>query len=371
MRLNKILFLTLKVFSATGGIEKVSKIICKVLSDFFADKTNDLSILSMHDDKKDFDQRYVNSKLFSSYHSNKIAFGFSALKKGIQSDIIILSHCNLLFFGVLIKLFRPATKLVLIVHGIEVWKPFSKLKTKWLKQCDTIISVSQFTKIKMIELHKIHSEKIRVINNCLDPFLRDPAINGKSQKLLNRYGLTNEHKIILTLSRLSAHDRDKGYEKVLYSLSELKTSYPNLVYMIAGKYEPEEKKWIDELIKKYELRDKVIITGYVADDELAQHIELCDLYVMPSIKEGFGIIFIEALFYGKPVIGGNKDGSVDALANGKFGQLVNPSDQEEITKAISNILQGKINTKPDHNEVLEYFGYNSYKRNFLQALELN
>ena len=87
--------------------------------------------------------------------------------------------------------------------------------------------------------------------------------------------------------------------------------------------------------------------------------------------EGFGIIFIEALFYGIPVIGGNKDGTVDALANGLFGQLINPDSQLEITKAIRNTITNKEKYIPDHNMVLEYFGYQKYKSNLLQALRLN
>ena len=59
---------------------------------------------------------------------------------------------------------------------------------------------------------------------------------------------------------------------------------------------------------------------------------------MPSEKEGFGIVFIEAMFYGKPVIAGNKDGSVDALCNGELGLLVDPGSVTEIATAIKKML---------------------------------
>ena len=72
------------------------------------------------------------------------------------------------------------------------------------------------------------------------------------------------------------------------------------------------------------LSESVIFTGYVKDEEVAAHFSIADIYIMPSTKEGFGIIFIEAMFYGKPVIAGNKDGSADALQNGTLGILVNP-----------------------------------------------
>ena len=59
---------------------------------------------------------------------------------------------------------------------------------------------------------------------------------------------------------------------------------------------------------------------------------------MPSKGEGFGIVFLEALSCGKPVLAGNKDGSVDALLNGKLGTLVDPDDPAEIAEALIRIL---------------------------------
>jgi glycosyltransferase involved in cell wall biosynthesis len=60
---------------------------------------------------------------------------------------------------------------------------------------------------------------------------------------------------------------------------------------------------------------------------------------MPSKKEGFGIVFIEAMYYGKPVIAGNKDGSVGRFVKWPFGLLIDPDDQEEITSAIIKVHQ--------------------------------
>ena len=61
---------------------------------------------------------------------------------------------------------------------------------------------------------------------------------------------------------------------------------------------------------------------------------------MPSKGEGFGIVYLEALACGKPTIGGNQDGAIDALCQGELGALVNPDDVEAIAKTIIQILQG-------------------------------
>ena len=116
--------------------------------------------------------------------------------------------------------------------------------------------------------------------------------------------------------------------------------------------------------------DNVIFTGYIANEELANYFSIADLYVMPSLKEGFGIVFIEALFYGLPVLAGNKDGSVDALANGEFGFLVDPDDQEEIYAGIRALLLDKNRYRPSRQRVLDRFSFEGYKGHLKEILEL-
>lgn len=371
MRSPNVLFLTLKIFSATGGIEKVCRIAGKVFYEQSVSKGSKLHIYSMHDVGRNAEHKYFPNIVYNSFQGKKVSFGIKSLFKGFISDVVVLSHINLALFGYLIKLIAPSTKLVLFVHGIEVWSNISTLKKICLKKCDTIICVSNFTRQKMITLHGVEAQKCKVVNNCLDPFLSAPQVTKKNEGLLRKYQLSKGNIIVLTLSRLSAHDRPKGYEKVLKVIAELIIEFPSLVYMIAGKYEPAEKLWLDELIISYNLQNAVIFTGYIADEELADYIQLADVYVMPSTKEGFGIIFIEAMYYGLPVIAGNQDGSVDALANGKFGLLVDPNNQLEITTAVRTVLLNRQKYIPDHQELLAHFGYEAYKENLLQVVQLN
>ena len=89
---------------------------------------------------------------------------------------------------------------------------------------------------------------------------------------------------------------------------------------------------------------------------------------MPSKKEGFGLVFIEAMFYGKPVIAGNRDGSVDALGNGDFGLLVNPNEVVEIAAAINQVFENQQAYIPNREKVLNRFGYKEYKDNWTKIL---
>jgi glycosyltransferase involved in cell wall biosynthesis len=206
------------------------------------------------------------------------------------------------------------------------------------------------------------------LNNCLDPFLELPLQKEKKEALLERYGLKKRQLILLTVSRMADTEQYKGYDKVLFTLPELVKSHPDLRYLLVGKYDTSEKRRLDAIIGHLGLKDVVIFTGLVPDEELAAHFNLGDIFIMPSEKEGFGIVFIEAMFYGIPVIAGNIDGSVDALCNGELGSLVNPDNQTEIIAAVKKIAANRPGHLPDHEKLEQHFGYRGYKEKLREAV---
>jgi phosphatidylinositol alpha-1,6-mannosyltransferase len=365
---NSVLFLTLKVFSATGGIEKVNRIVGKALYELGLESGNKAKVFSMYDKTEDIMDKYFPLRVFKGFDNSKIKFVYQSVMQGKKSNLVILSHINLLSVGYAIKLLSPDTKVYLITHGIEVWNPLPSFKKKMLQTCDLILPVSKFTKDTMIEVNGIPKEKFHIFNNCLDPFLPEPIYEPKSAMLQNRYGLSADAIVLMTLTRLSSKELYKGYDNVLVSLKNLIPQYPSLRYLIVGKYDAIEKKRLDEIIAALGITQYVVFAGFIPDEELALHYNLADVYVMPSKKEGFGIVFIEAMYYGKPVIAGNKDGSVDALYNGRLGILVNPDDKTEITDSIKKIIDVPGQFIPDHKVLIENFSYGFYKNHLKQIL---
>jgi len=358
----KILFLTLKIFSATGGIEKVCRVVGKALYERSLSDRLSVTVMSMYDRQEDADENnYFPSEMFRGFGKDRVRFIRTAVQKGRVCDTVVLSHINLLLAGWLIKKISPTTRIILFAHGIEVWGRFGKRKKIMLQCCDEFLCVSNYTKQRMEADHGIVPEKCRVLNNCIDPFLPSVSANGQSELMRKKYGFTREDKVLFTLTRLSSKDRYKGYDKVISALSPLKKKYPNIKYLVGGSYDSVEKKFVDDQIKRSSLEDTVIIPGYIPDEELAACFNMADMYIMPSRKEGFGIVFVEAMYYGLPVIAGNADGSVDALRNGELGILVDPDNVGEITSAIEKILTRQKTFMHDRELLLKYFGYENYK----------
>jgi phosphatidyl-myo-inositol dimannoside synthase len=365
----KILFLTLHTFSLTGGIEKVSRSICKVLTDLYQEKKIDsFHVMSMYD--QEANTAYLSAQNFTGFNTNRISFSLSTLLKSKHSQTIILSHINLLFFALIIKKLAPSKRVILMAHGIEVWGVLKKWKLNFLKKHCEIWAVSNFTAQQLLQ-KQIPEKNIKVLNNCLDPYFNPPISFVTPTNLLEKYQLSVKQPILFTLTRISSQEQYKGYDKVIQLLPKLIENYPTLHYILAGKADEIEKAKILNLIKDLKLEQHVTLTGYLEDEEINNHFLLADAFVMPSVGEGFGISFIEAAACGCLSVAGNVDGSKDALMDGKLGTLIDPSDQLALEKAINETLETPktyVNKEALQAKCLTKFRFENYKMNILTLL---
>lgn len=369
---DSVLFLTLRIFSATGGIEKMCRIICKALYENTLFRFSRFQVVSSHDHQSEADRNpYFPAELFTGCHGSKPAFLFRSVRKGLGKSHVILSHVNLLPAGWLIKLLSPRTRIIMFAHGIEVWEMPLGFRKYLLGCVDDFLCVSEFTRARMIELHKLPPEKCMVLNNCLDPFLPLPVGGEKGISIRKKLGISQDDFVLFTLTRMKSSERYKGYDRVLEALSLLKDEFPNLKYLIAGKWDNDEQEYISEIIHKNGLKGRVIISGFVEEDTLPSCFKAADVFIMPSFREGFGLVFVEAMYYGLPVIAGDRDGSVDALAGGSLGLLTDPFDVTLLAAAIRKMISGKNQYLPDKALLMKSFGYDSYRSAFYEKLRLN
>lgn len=353
-----VLFVSLTTFKGMGGIEKFNRAFLKALQELQPAIIGNVDGASVHDN--DCNRDYFEPKNYTVANGSKPMAILQAIKLSAKADIIILGHINLAIIGVLIKGLYPSKKVWLVAHGIDVWEKQKGIKAKLLQKIDKILAVSQFTKTTMADANKISLEKIEVLHNCIDPYFQYPTDLKRPEYLEKRYEAQNK-KILYTLTRLSAGEKYKGYDVVIECLPDLKKQYPNVLYIIGGKADQEELLRVKEIIQQKGVEDNVLLTGFIADEELVDHYLLADVFVMPSKGEGFGIVFIEAAACGTPVIAGNKDGSVDALKNGLLGELVNPYDKNAIEQAIINSIETRTKGLELARLTKNFFHFDNYK----------
>jgi phosphatidyl-myo-inositol dimannoside synthase len=258
----------------------------------------------------------------------------------------------------------------IFAYGIDVWDVKDPLKIQALRGAEKIISIGEYTRNRLIQEQHISIDKIPLLPVTFDASRF--AIGHKPDYLLARYNLKPEQPIILTVTRLSSEDRYKGYDKIIQALPQILAQLPNAHYLLVGK--GDDRPRIEKMIADLQLQDYVTLAGFIPDEEICDHYNLCDVFAMPSKGEGFGIVYLEALACGKPTLGGNQDGAIDALCQGELGILVNPDDINEIAQALIQILQKTY----DHpllyhpqalrERAIEIFGFERFQETLLKLL---
>jgi len=140
----------------------------------------------------------------------------------------------------------------------------------------------------------------------------------------------------MTVARLSSPDRYKGIDEVLELMPSLVQEIPNLTYLIAG--DGHDRPRLQSKAVSLGVAGNVVFTGYIPEEEKADYYRLADVFVMPGRGEGFGIVYLEAMACGVPVVASKADASREAVLEGQLGQMVDPGDLHEIRTAICKAL---------------------------------
>ncbi len=302
-----------------------------------------------------------------------LGFATQILGNGIwqRPSLVIASHLNFTVAAYLLKCLTGIPYWT-VAHGVEAWDiRHSTLKVA-LQKADRILAVSNYTRDRLLKQQNIDPTKVSLLPNTFDA--NRFQIAPKPQDLLNRYRLTVDQPVILTVARLDSTERYKGYDQILKAFPEIRRQIPNAHYILVGK--GSDRPRIEQLIIQLGLQDCVTLAGFIPDEELCDYYNLCDVFAMPSKGEGFGIVYLEALACGKPVLGGNQDGAIDALCLGHLGILVNPDDVGAIAQSLIQILQGTYSHPLLYHpqllrqKVIDTFGFEQFKQTLANLLNL-
>jgi phosphatidyl-myo-inositol dimannoside synthase len=247
-------------------------------------------------------------------------------------DLVIAGHLRLLIPALAAAgTHRP---LWLIAHGIDAWQPsLPVLDPLLIRRVDRVIAVSGFTQTRLCGWARLPCQRFRLLPNCIDPGQLTPG--PRDGELLQRYGLAGR-TVLMTLARLADRERYKGVDETLEALPRLIGAYPNLAYLVVG--DGPDRARLAKKSAALGIADRVVFAGRIAERDKARHYRLADVFVMPGRCEGFGIVYLEALACGIPVVGSKLDGSRDALLEGALGELVDPRDPDDLMAGIGRAL---------------------------------
>ncbi len=271
-----------------------------------------------------------------------------------RTNLLVCGHIHLLPLAWLVARLRGA-RLVLIIHGVEAWRPSRKRLANWLaRRVDAFIAVSKYSAKRFTHWSKLPMDRAFILPNCVDLDRFRPQ--HRDARLIERYGLKS-NKVIMTVGRLASEERYKGFDQVIEIMPQLIKRFSNLKYLIVG--EGSDRNRLEAKVEKLDLSDRVIFTGYVSESEKIAHYNLADVYVMPSTGEGFGIVLLEAIACGVPVVGSSVGGSREALLEGQLGRLADPRNPLALFDAVTLALEG--GKPPERMEMINTFSEQTFR----------
>ncbi len=297
-------------------------------------------------------------------------FAFQVCAQALKDrpDLVILSHLNLSPVACWLTSVARIPYWC-IAHGVEAWGLKRRDRVRGFRAASRILAVSSYTRDRVLKEQQLSSGRVSILPNTFRPGVFRPG--PKTEVLLRRHAISPNKKVILTVARLARPEKYKGYEQLVRALPQIIAAIPDAHYVLVG--EGQDRERIEQLIASLRLNHSVTLTGAVTDTELPEYYNLCDVFAMPSKGEGFGIVYLEALSCGKPVLAGNVDGSVHPLQNGQLGVLVNPDSVAEIAESLVAILNGTYplpvlyQPKELRERTIQAFGperfFNDLKRN--------
>lgn len=277
----------------------------------------------------------------------KLGFAGAALREAAGGfDVVICGHINLMPVAVLARRMagklarrgRPA-RLALVIHGVDAWTP---VKVPGLSSVDMTIAVSRYTLDRFRDWSDIAAGRGTVLPNTVDLSVFTPG--PRPAALEERYGVAGA-RVLMGLARLDAMDRDKGFYELLAVLPRLAEREPGLRYLLCG--DGTDRPSLEAEVRRLGLTERVVFTGFVPEEEKADHYRLADAFALCGRQEGFGIVLLEAMGCGVPVVASRVDGSREAVLDGAIGELADPGDPDDLAGALQRALATPRPCVPD------------------------
>ncbi len=375
MRQQKDIFVFLEIFSGEGGIQSYVKDILTAYGDLASNHQRGAQVLLLRDGL-DCENPFEGNPAFRFHYLKTLPpmWGRVRLAVTLLNQLILhrprrvfCGHINLapLIQALCQPLGIPYT---VLTYGKEVWEPLPGMAQKALQTANRIWTISRYSRDRTCEGNGLQPHQFDLLPCAVDAEQFTPG--PQPPELVERYGLAG-FKVLMTVARLWSGDIYKGVDVTIRSLPYIAQKIPDVKYLVIGR--GDDRPRLEALAQELGVSDRVVFAGFVPTAELNAHYRVADAYIMPS-QEGFGIVYLEAMACGKPVLSGDADGSADPLQDGKLGWQVPHRDPQAVAAACIEMLRGE-DRRCDGNwlrqETLGEFGTDAFTARVKQLIEFS
>jgi glycosyltransferase involved in cell wall biosynthesis len=209
--------------------------------------------------------------------------------------------------------------------------PTSKLKIKGLKKAERIITISEYSKKDIIKHLGYPENKISIVYPAVD---HDIYYVKRDREIIKKLGILDTHKVILYVG---SEQPRKNVPFLLEAISQLKKRIPEIKLLKIGNSQvPGAREKLVELIETLGLQEEVIFVGYVSENDITKYYNAADLFVYPSLYEGFGMPPLEAMACGTPVVTSNVTSLPEVVADAAI--TIDPHEVNAFVEAMYKVL---------------------------------
>lgn len=320
---------------SAGGVQRAGRHTAAVAATFAEQHGFPFRFLSLNDAQGLHTLRVGQREFLVSGHARgKPEFVLSALRSAARRPLLVLAlHPHLAPVVALMKLRSPRFRSIVFAHGIEVWRPLTGLRSRALRRADLVAAPSEDTARHLAAEQKIRPEKIRRLAWGLDPEFEQRLAAAPPAR---PKAFPEGSRIILTVGRWNSAERYKGADTLISALPSVLRAAPDARLILVG--DGDDRPRLEELARTEGVSEKTRFVHGISQEELFACYAHCDLFALPSGGEGFGLVFLEAMAHGRPVIGGAHGGTPDVVDDGETGLLVQHGDIAQLARAVESFL---------------------------------
>jgi phosphatidylinositol alpha-1,6-mannosyltransferase len=320
---------------APGGVQRAGRHLAAVLTEFASSHGMDCRLLSLND-SRELHRMVLGGRefVFTGCDGAKGRFTATALRAARRKPKLVLTaHPNLGPVVQAMRVLAPRMKSIICTHGIDVWEPLSGLRRHALRHANLVLAPSRDTAEQVASQQGVARERIRVLPWALDPQFEGLISAGSHPALPENFP---RGRVILTVGRWLATERYKGMDTLITALPRLLMGWPELQLVFVGT--GDDRAWLEDFAEKNGVQRHVHFLAGLSYSELAACYCACEVFALPSRGEGFGLVYLEAMACGKPVIGGAHGGAPEIVQDGVTGYLVPHGDPIQLATAIHTVL---------------------------------
>lgn len=325
-----------------GGVQRAGRHLAAVLTEFAVSRGLECRLLSLND-KPELKRLAVAEReiVFTGSERAKGRFLATALRAARRpaprgkraAKLVLAGHPNLAPVARAMRLVSPGMKSIVCTHGVEVWQPLPRIRRIALRRATLVLAPSRYTADHVAADQGVDPGKVRVLPWALDPQFE--ALAHQAAKSAAPRGFP-QGRVVLTVGRWLAAERYKGMDTLITALPRLLSRWPELHLAAVG--DGDDRAWLEDLAEENGVRMHVHFFSGLSYPELASCYAHAEMFALPSSGEGFGLVYLEAMACGKPVIGGAHGGAPEVIEDGKTGYLVPHGDAAQLAAAVETLL---------------------------------